>query len=308
MGATEPPGVLEVSDETGDPLLRHHVREQCPESSHSLDTRERSVGELVVIEGGLLVPQTLVYRQGEPVALFAQIRCLLEATEGVGHLQEQVCREHLLEACVDPDRVPVVGEALGPAALSTWPLLEPWLVVHSGAEARRPVGAVAPGAVAPQPPVVGDENGEDPAEALAVGRITVVLPFCPRHDVGPRAGRVEAFEAISAVEGADLPADKPVGVLAGVEVIQGALKVESAAAVAGEEQDERRVPHEQAVVEGRVDEAGDEAALRLGLAQVSERQLPRPAVAIYYALVILPERLGQGIPSILERGWWSIFP
>jgi hypothetical protein len=61
-------------------------------------------------------------------------------------------------------------------------------------------------------------------------------------------------------------------VLAGVEVIQGALEVEGAATVAGEHQDECRVPHEQAVVEGRVDKAGDEAALRLGTAQVGERQ------------------------------------
>src|SRR5215212_5805086 len=157
------------------------------------------------------------------------------ATESVGHLQEQIRRQYLLEARVDPDRVPVVGEPLGPPALPAWPFLEPWLVVHSGTEARRPVGAVAPGAVALQPPMVGDKNGEDPAEALAVGRITVVLPFCPRHDVGTRARRVEALEAISAVEGADLPADEAVGMLAGIEVIQGALEVEGAAAVAGEE-------------------------------------------------------------------------
>src|SRR5215218_4596159 len=151
--------------------------------------------------------------------------------------------------------------------------------------------------------MIGDENREDPREAVTVGRIAVVLPLRPRHNVGSRARRVEALEAVSAVEGADLPADKPVGVLAGVEIIQGALEIEGAAAVAGEQQDERRVPHEQAVVEGRVDKACDEAALRLGTAQVGERQLPRPTVAIYGTLVALPKRLGQGSPRILERGW-----
>src|SRR5215217_3126879 len=156
-----------------------------------------------------------------------------------------------------------------------------------------PVGAVAPGAVTPQPPVIGDENREDLPEALAVGCVAVVLPLGPRHYVGARARRIEALETIFAVESADLPADKPVGVLAGVEVIQGALEVEGAAAVAGEQQDERRVPHEQAIVEGRVDKAGNEAALRLGTAHVGERQLPYRAVAIYGTLVALPERLRQ---------------
>ena len=145
--------------------------------------------------------------------------------------------------------------------------------------------------------MVGDENREDPAQAIAVGRIAVVLPLRPGHYVGAGARRVEAFEAVFAVEGADLPADKPVGVLVGVEVIQGALEVEGAAAVAGEQQDERRVPHEQAVVEGRVDKAGHEAALRLGTAHIGERQLPRPAVAGYGALVALPEGLGQRAPT-----------
>src|SRR5215210_7091165 len=102
MGAPEPPGVLEASDETGDPLLRHHGGEQCPEGSYGLDIRELSVGELVVVEGGLFVPQALVYRQGEPVALFAQVGYLMEAAQGVGHLKHKVRREHLLETRVDP--------------------------------------------------------------------------------------------------------------------------------------------------------------------------------------------------------------
>src|SRR5215218_1925143 len=135
MGASERRGVFEVPDKSGDPLLWHYIREQCPEGSHGLDTRERSVGELVVVEGGLFVPQALVYSEGEYVALFAQVSDLVGTTEGVGHLQEQVRRQHLLEARVDPDRVPVVGEALGPSALPTLRLGNPRLVVHPGTEA-----------------------------------------------------------------------------------------------------------------------------------------------------------------------------
>src|SRR5829696_10192063 len=244
---------------------------------------------------------------GESFALLTKIRDLVEAAQSVGHLQQQVCREYLLEARVDPDGMPVVGEALGPPDLPRRSLREPRLVIHSGAKAGRPVGAVAPGAVASQPPVVGDENGEDPPEAIAVSSDAVVLPLRPRHYVGSRARRIEALEAVFPVEGADLTADKPVGVLAGIEILQGALEVEGAATVAGEKQDECRAPHEQAVVEGRVDKACDESAPRFGTAQVGERQPPRPTVAFYGTLVTLPERLGQGVPRVLERGRWDVF-
>src|SRR5215208_7118595 len=307
MGAPEPFWIFEVSYERGDPLLRHHACQQGPEGTDGLDVRERSVRKLVVVEGGLLVPQTLVDPRGEHVTLFAQVRNLPGAAEGICHPQEQVCRENLLEARVDPDGVTVVGQAFGPPDLPRRSLREARLVIHSGAEAARPVGTVAPGAVTPQPPVVSDENREDPPEAVTVSRVAVVLPLRPRQYVGSCARRVEALETVFAVESADLPADKPVGVLAGVEVIQGALEVEGAAAVAGEQQDERRIPHEQAVVEGRVDKAGNETALRLGTAQVGERQLPRPAVAIYGTLVVLPEGLGQVVPRVLERGRWCDF-
>src|SRR5215213_706975 len=135
MGTPEPVGILEVYDERDDSLLRHHACQQGPEGPYGLDVRERSVRELVVVEGGLPVPQTLVYRRGEPVALFAQVRDLLEAAEGGGHPQQEIRREHLLEARVDPDGVPVVGEALGPPGIPGRSLREPWLVIHSGAEA-----------------------------------------------------------------------------------------------------------------------------------------------------------------------------
>ena len=88
MGTPEPLGVFEVSYEPRDPLLRHNVREQGPEGSDGLDVRERSAGELVVVEGGHFVPQAFVYRQGEPVTLFAQVCDLIQAVESAGHLQE----------------------------------------------------------------------------------------------------------------------------------------------------------------------------------------------------------------------------
>ena len=118
MGSPEPFRIFEVADERGDPLLRHNACQEGPEGADGLDVRERSVRELVVVEGSLLVPQALVDRKGEPVTLFAQVRDLPGAAEGVCHPQEQVCREDLLEARVDPDGVPVVGETLGPPVLS----------------------------------------------------------------------------------------------------------------------------------------------------------------------------------------------
>jgi hypothetical protein len=76
--------------------------------------------------------------------------------------------------------------------------------------------------------------------------------------LGPVLVASKRLEAVSAVEGADLAADEPVRVLTGVEVVQGALEVEGAPAVAGEQQDKRRIPHKQTVVEGGVHKVGDE--------------------------------------------------
>src|SRR3712207_2736083 len=131
MGSPEPFGVLQLSDERGDFLLWNHACQEGPEGADGLDVRERSVRKLVVVEVGLIVPQALVDRQGESVTLFTQVRDLLGAAESICHLQEQVCREDLLEARVDPDGVPVVGEALGPPYLPRWSLQEPRLVIHS---------------------------------------------------------------------------------------------------------------------------------------------------------------------------------
>jgi hypothetical protein len=150
--------------------------------------------------------------------------------------------------------------------------------------------------------VIGDENGEDPGEPVAVRSVVVAFPLAPRHHVRSSARRVQALEVVPAVEGGDLTAYKSAGVLAGVEVVQGALEVEGAPAVAGEQQDERRVPHEQALVEGRVDKAGDEAAPGLGPAQIAERQLPRPAVTFYCVLMALPGGMGHISHALSKEG------
>ena len=212
-----------------------------------------------------------------------------------------------MQAHIDPDGVPVVGKALGPTAISRRSLRKPGLIVHPRAEAGCPVGTVTPGAVAPQPPVVGDENGEDAGEPFVVRRVAVVLPLGPRHHVRACARRIEALEAVPAVEGRDLPTDEPVGVLAGVEIVQGALEVEGTPPVAGEQQDERRIPHEQAVIESRIDKARHKTAPRLRTAQIAERQLPRPTVTGYGILMSFPEGLWQQVPGIVEGGRRDLF-
>src|SRR5215213_8539905 len=139
MRTLETTRILEVSDECCDPLLRYRARKERPVSPYGLDIRERSIRQLVVVEGRLLVPQALVDRPGKPLALFAQVSHLFQPAQGVGHPQQQIRREKLLQAYVDPDAVPVVHEALGPPNVSRRPLREPRLVVHPGTNPRRPV-------------------------------------------------------------------------------------------------------------------------------------------------------------------------
>ena len=154
------------------------------------------------------------------------------------------------------------------------------LVVHAAPPARRPVAAVGPGAVGAQPLVVRAQDGKHARQPVAVAEVAEVLPLRPRQHVGSRRRRVEAREAIVAERAPDLAADEPVRVLLGVEVVERPDERKRARAVTPEQRHEARVPQEDAVVEGRVDEARHEAARRLRPPQVRERQLPRLEVAV----------------------------
>ena len=92
--------------------------------------------ESVVTElAGLLRPGDVIIDGGNSRWTDSIRRGEQLAAKSIGYLQQQIRREHLLEACVDPDSMPVVGETLGPAGLPPLPLSEPRLVIHSRAEA-----------------------------------------------------------------------------------------------------------------------------------------------------------------------------
>ena len=83
-----------------------------------------------------------------------------------------------------------------------------------------------------------------------------------------------ALKAVFAVLNGNFPADKPIGMLARIKVVQRPLKVERSRTVPTEHHHEGGIPHEGAIVESRVDEVGNQRACRGGLANVAERDFP----------------------------------
>ena len=228
-----------------------HVGVQGPVGADALRGAEGAVGILVVEEARLFVPQVLADVLLQHLGLVLEVLNLLPAFQVEAHLEQEVGREELLQVGVQPDHVPVAVDgavAFGHAGH----------VVHPRAPAAGPVHAVAPRVVQAQPFVVSAEGGEYLVQAFRVAELVEVDHLAPGHQVGPGADGVITLEAVGAV-GLDLAADEAVGMLLGVEVVQRLLEGEEPRAVAGEHQDERRIPHEDIAVVGRVQVAGYEA-------------------------------------------------
>ena len=60
------------------------------------------------------------------------------------------------------------------------------------------------------------------------------------------------MEGILAIRLRNLTADKPVGVLLAIKIIQRPLKIEGSAGIQPKVRDEARIPHEQVAVEGGI--------------------------------------------------------
>jgi hypothetical protein len=252
--------------------------------------REAAVGILVIEETVLVVPHVVVDILGQVLDIVFKGFDLLPALEIEAHLEQDVGHHDFLQVGIEPYHVAVAVD--GVVALG-----HTRHVVHAGAPAAAPVGAVAPGVVELEPLVVGRQHGKHLVEAVVVAKLRVVEPFRPGHEVGACAGGVVAAEAVAAV-GAYLAADEAVGVLLGIEVVERALEGEEALAIAAEHGDKRVVPHEDVAVVGRGDVAGDEARVVERLIDVFDAYLPGFPVHFDFLVVTFPVGAGQHLASL----------
>ena len=263
-----------------------------PVGVDALRGAEAVVGILVVEELVLLAPHILVYIFRQFLYVVLKLLYLLPALQIEAHFQQYVCHHYLLEAGVEPYHVAVA--VYGVVAFG-----HARHVVHARSPSAAPVGAVAPCAVELQPFVVGGEHGEHLVQAVVVAELRVVFPFRPRQQVGSGARRVVAAEAVGAV-GAYLTADEAVGMLLGVEVVEGFLEREEVAAIAAEHGYERVVPHEYVAVVGRGDVACDESRVVEWLADVLYSYLPCLPVHFNLLVVTVPIWRGQHLPGLFK--------
>ena len=243
MGAVEFRCVGEVAHQTVQTLLRQHVGVEHPVGIDTLSGRERLIVILVVEEAVFLAPHVLVDIGRHALDVVLELLYLLPALQIEAHLQQLVGYHDLLQAGIEPYHVAVAVDGI-------ILFLYTRHIVHACSPAARPIHAVAPGMVELQPLVIGCQHREYLVQAVVVAELRVVEPFRPRQDVRTRRCWVVAAEAVGAV-GTYLTADEAVGMLLGIEVVEGLLEGEEGLAIAAEHRDEGTVPHEDVSVVGR---------------------------------------------------------
>ena len=288
-------GVLQVSHQL--PLLcriQQAVRQQRPIGTDGLHAGKGAVGILVVKEARGLVPEIFANIRGQTDGFVLHMFDFLPTFDVESHLQHLVVDEYLLEVRVEPYHVAM-------AEVEVVAFRQTGDVVHTGSPARRPIRAVAPRTVQPEPVVVAYQHGENLVQALHIAELPVVFHLAPWYEVRSGGDGVVAFEAVRTVA-FDFAADETVGMLFGVEIVERQLEGEEAGAVLGEHQDEGAVPHEDVPVVRRVEIGCHESASRLGIADVSHTDFPCPPVHLQFPVVSLPQGFGQNLACLLEGG------
>ena len=292
MGAGKFALPRQVCHEAIHSLSVQYIGHQRPVGSDPLGVAEGAVAVLVVEETALVVPQLSIDIVLECQRLGLIVLDLLPPLYVEAHLEELIGGHDLLEIGVEPDHVTVGVDRIVPVRHA-------WHIVHPGPPATAPVGAVAPGAIEPQPVVVAAEHREDAMQSLEITILMVVDHLAPGEQVGTRGGRVVSLEAVGAVR-LDLPADESVGVLFGVEIVKRPLEGEESVSVAGKHQDEAVVPHEEVPIIGRVNISGDKARSGVRLTNVVDSYPPGIPVHPDLLLVSLPDRRGEDRPCFVK--------
>ena len=132
-------------------------------------------------------------------------------------------------------------------------LLQPRLVIHATAPARAPIGSVAPGAMLLEPQVIRQQWVEHLGKTIRVARLQVILPFCPRHNIGAGGGGIVPCEHFSGAFFKQLTANKAILVLVMIKIVQGVLEIEYARCIFSEHNNKGGIPHEQVAMKGGVD-------------------------------------------------------
>ena len=280
--------IPQMLDEPVKPIFLNHLGQQRPVSPNGLDPGQAAVAKPVTIIRRAIVPQVMVHERSKPFRLRGDLYHLLAAADLLCHSHQQLVGKNLLQRGVNPRHMAMIE----PGIIA---VRKPRLVIHSAPPPARPIAAIRPRPVGPQPLGIRQEDRKHMGEPVPVLKLRIVFPFRPRHQIRPGARWVEALEPVHPVLDRDLPADKPIGMLARIEIVQRALKVECPRAIAAEHRHEGGIPHEGAIVERRIDEIGDQRTPRGRLPQVAKCDLPGLPVAGNCRLVAPPARGGQQI-------------
>ena len=128
--------------------------------------------------------------------------------------------------------------------------------------------------------MIGHECGKDCFQPFQIAGFFVVVPFSPRHNIRPGAGRIESRKGILPIGLGYFATDEAIRVLFSIEVIQRTLKIERTPPVDSEAGDKTRIPHEQIAIEGRIAIVGGKIIRKGREFQVAESHFPGPPVTV----------------------------
>ena len=176
--------------------------------ANRLDLVELSVLPKVVVESIVLVPELVVDDRGQMLDfLFEKGNVfVIGTTDDLCNLNEDFCREDLLNASIHPNHV-TVGERNVIARFKAGH------IVHSAAPARRPIGAVAPSTELFQPQMVCKKRVKNLFKTFYVTRLRVIFPLRSTETVGARGGGIVTRKMLACAEFAELAANVAVFVL-----------------------------------------------------------------------------------------------
>ena len=180
-------------------------------------------------------------------------------------------------------------------------------VVHSAPPARRPITAVAPGAVFHIPLMISHKRVEHACKTLFITRRYVVIPLAPTHYIGTRAYGVVARKVVTAVTFAYFTADKAVAVLFCIKIVQRFLEIKRAPSVFCKHQNKRRIPHKNRTVECRVDKICHKSAVFKRFFKVCKRKFPHLVIAVERTFISVHYRHGKKIFNFFVFGQIFVF-
>lgn len=151
-------------------------------------------------KAAFFIPTDCAHPLFQPAVFGCFVADLVLAVQDGSHAHEESSRQCGLSGGVNPGHMAVVLARFITA-------VKPRHIIHAAAKAAAEVGAILPGPIHSQPPVVGEQDGKNTGEAVFVTAALVITPFAPGQQIWARAIEIVRMKLVGTAR-AQLTGDK----------------------------------------------------------------------------------------------------